>query len=161
MPLTPVQSLGRTLPFAYRWTHPLPRSCERKPQRAEATSGPQIAKSEPFGNPLPCATASPRLRETHMPRSSNIATDFLVLAHASLPPPKPKPPQANRPSLGFLPLQRFRTPTATPVGFASPNYRTSSGFLNLLTSYSASALSAFFHAESVLEVLLSEVSPFQ
>jgi hypothetical protein len=54
--------------------------------------------------------------------------------------------------MGFFPLRRFETKAATFAGFTSPSYAASSGFLNLLTLYSALALSALFHAESVLGV---------
>jgi len=49
----------------------------------------------------------------------------------------------------FESLRRIQTQAATCVGIASPDYAPSSGFLNLLTVYSACALSALFRAESV------------
>jgi len=56
---------------------------------------------------------------------------------------------ANRPSMGFVTLRRFQARAATSAEFASPGYATPSGFLNLLTPYSARTASALFHAESV------------
>jgi len=50
---------------------------------------------------------------------------------------------------GFLPLRRFPTQEATNVEFTSLDCATPSGFLNLLTSFSACVFSALFHAESV------------
>jgi len=53
---------------------------------------------------------------------------------------------------GFSPLRRLKTRAATNTRLTSPSCATPSGFLNLLTSYSARALLALFHARSVLGV---------
>jgi len=50
---------------------------------------------------------------------------------------------------GFLPYDVSKTQAATNIGFTSPNCAASSGFLCLLTLYSASVRTALFHAESV------------
>jgi hypothetical protein len=60
----------------------------------------------------------------------------------------------------FFSLQRFLIEAATYIELASLDCAPPSGFLNLLTFYSASTASALSHAESVLGILLSEVSPF-
>jgi hypothetical protein len=62
---------------------------------------------------------------------------------------------------GLMPLRRILAQEATYAGLTSPDCAAPSGFLNLLTLYSACAFSALFHAESVHGVLLSEVSPSQ
>lgn len=49
----------------------------------------------------------------------------------------------------FGSLRRLQTQAATHAGIALPDYAPSPGFLNLLTVYSACALSALFRAESV------------
>jgi len=67
-------------------------------------------------------------------------------------------PANNHPSLGSLPLRRLQMRTATTARFASPSYDAPPGFLSPLTHSSTRILSAFFHAESVPEVLLSEAS---
>jgi hypothetical protein len=55
----------------------------------------------------------------------------------------------ERPFLGVSSPSTFLIRAATHVGFTSPNYAAPSGFLNLLTRYSARTPSALFHAESV------------
>jgi hypothetical protein len=67
---------------------------------------------------------------------------YQITAKPSFAPSEPH-------SQGFLPLRRLPAQEATNTGFTSPGYATSSGFLNLLTSYSACATSALSHAESV------------
>jgi len=47
-----------------------------------------------------------------------------------------------------MPLQRLQTRAATNTGISSPSCAAPSGFLNLLTRYSALALLALFHARS-------------
>jgi ABC-type transport system involved in cytochrome c biogenesis permease subunit len=49
----------------------------------------------------------------------------------------------------YFSLRRIQTQAATCIRVASPDYAPPSGFLNLLTVYSACALSALFHAESI------------
>ena len=62
---------------------------------------------------------------------------------------------------GLLPLRRISAQEATCAGLTWPDCAAPTGFLNLLTPYSAYAFSALFHAESVHGILLSEVSPSQ
>jgi len=50
---------------------------------------------------------------------------------------------------GFFPLRRLQEQAATYTKFTSLGCAPSSGFLNLLTSFSARSLSALFRAESV------------
>jgi hypothetical protein len=50
---------------------------------------------------------------------------------------------------GSLPYDVFETRAATYTRIASPGFATSSGFLNLVTFYSALIPTALFHAESV------------
>lgn len=57
----------------------------------------------------------------------------------------------QRPALpwGSFPLRRFETRAATCAGFSSPDCAAPSGFLDLLTRYSALVRSALFRADSV------------
>jgi len=55
---------------------------------------------------------------------------------------------ANRTPVGFSPLWRLQTGTATYTRVTTPSCAPPPGFLNLLTFYSAPAASALFHAES-------------
>jgi hypothetical protein len=63
------------------------------------------------------------------------------------------------PSMRFCPFRRFLAKAATNIELASLDCAPPSGFLDLLTVYSAFAISALSHTESVRRVLLSEVSP--
>lgn len=67
----------------------------------------------------------------------------------------------RRPFLGLSLYGVFQAMVATYIELASPDYAAPSGFLNLLAPFSTTALSALFHTESTLEVLLSGGSPFQ
>lgn len=62
---------------------------------------------------------------------------------------------------GFLPLRRLQTQAATNTEVTTLGCATPPGFLNLLTSFSACALSALFRAESVngVEALRGFPSP--
>jgi hypothetical protein len=57
-------------------------------------------------------------------------------------------PQRTALPWGSVPLQRFQTRAATNTGISNPSCAAPSGFLNLLTRYSALALLALFHARS-------------
>jgi hypothetical protein len=59
----------------------------------------------------------------------------------------------NDPSMGVLSHTTSQTQTATNIGLTTPDSAAPSGFLNLLALYSARALSALFHAESVPGVM--------
>lgn len=65
----------------------------------------------------------------------------------------------HSPSMRFGPFRRFLAKAATNIELASLDCAPPSGFLDLLTVYSAFAISALSHTESVRRVLLSEVSP--
>jgi hypothetical protein len=135
------------------------RSCELAQRIARShRMHPHLAMETPHCRLRPSDTTSPRFRETHGTAPPSHPPDFLAFARASLPLNLLEDMQTDRPPLGFLPLRRFRMLAATHVGFASPDYHAPSGSLNLMTPSSASILSAFFHAESVPEVLLSEAS---
>jgi hypothetical protein len=58
----------------------------------------------------------------------------------------------NCPSMRFFSLQRFQIEAATYIELASLDCAPPSGFLDLLTFYSASTASALSHAESVLGI---------
>jgi hypothetical protein len=68
-------------------------------------------------------------------------------------------PQRTALLWGFSPLRRLSTKAATYTGLTSPSCATPSGFLNLLTFYSAFAFLALFHARSVHGVGVLRVFP--
>jgi hypothetical protein len=68
---------------------------------------------------------------------------------------------ANGPSMEFVALRRLKKQAATNTGLTSPGCATPSGFLNLMTLYSACNRPALFHAGNALELQPSEDFPSQ
>lgn len=75
-------------------------------------------------------------RDFHIPHTSRVTKRSMHRVVCSL--------------LRFPSLRRLRTLAATFAGFTSPDSATPAGFLNLLTSFSASTFPALFHASNAL-----------
>jgi hypothetical protein len=128
-----------------------------------ATDPPFINLSTPMEIQLMNSTNSRLRRASHrsLP-SAKTPKDSVATFHGNSSRPErpdssplPATPQplfgstANRAPMGFLPLRRLSTKAATNTRIASPSCATPTGFLNLLTFYSARASLTLFRARSV------------